>query len=122
MKVTAKKAEKTRPRKLGAKMAAPKERKKAVKPPDERLTHEEFVLLAMRTLGDPRFPGLHVVYSGFNEAFRRYFGSDPIQAVRELVAVGKIKLRVCKGGARIYLPHEIGDVMDADAALEKMGL
>ena len=50
--------------------------------------------------------GIHSVYSGFNEAFREYFGEDPIQITQELASQGKIETRFVKGGVMIYLPSE----------------
>jgi len=51
-----------------------------------KLTEEEFVLQAIRKLRKDPFRGIHTVYSGFNEAFRKYFESDPVEATSRLAA------------------------------------
>lgn len=93
---------------------------------ERKLTPEEFVNRALIKLRDPQYPGIHTVYSGFNQAFRKYFADerlDPIEAVKQLVEEGKIKIRPCKGGAKIYHPNEFnGDSVGGDQALKKMGL
>lgn len=63
--------------------------------------------------------GIHARYSGFNKAFKRYYGkdTDPVWEVEELVLAGKLDIRLCKGGAMIYLAGERQVDM-----LEKMGL
>ena len=50
--------------------------------------------------------GIHSVFSGFNQAFREYFGEDPIKITQELASRGKIELRPVKRGVMIYLPGE----------------
>lgn len=92
-----------------------------------KLTPEEFVLRALDKLRDPKYKGIHSVYSGFNQAFREYFkeeGLDPIVAVNAAAEAGKVKVRPCKGGAKIYKPEEIdGDcIISAKSALNKMNL
>ena len=71
-----------------------------------KLTEEEFVLQAIRKLRKDPFRGIHTVYSGFNEAFRKYFGTNPIEATSRLVAEGKIETRPFKGGMMLFLPGE----------------
>ena len=71
-----------------------------------KLTEEEFVLQAIRKLRKDPFRGIHTVYSGFNEAFRKYFESDPVEATSRLAAQGKIESRPIKGGAMLFLPGE----------------
>ena len=99
------------------------------------LTVEEFTFLGINTLQDPRFPGrVHVVYSGFNVAFRKYFeGRDPTVELDKLKAEGKIGLRTARGGAVIWdpshprkekpeAPEKKPKVDKATATLAKMGL
>ena len=52
--------------------------------------------------------GLHTVWSGFNAAFRQYYGeaADPVAATRLLAEQGKIALRPFKGGMLLYLPTD----------------
>src|SRR4030042_5334420 len=72
----------------------------------ERLTEEEFVIQAIKKLRKDPYRGIHSVYSGFNEAFRKYFGTNPIEATTRLVAEGKIETRPFKGGMMLFLPGE----------------
>jgi hypothetical protein len=73
---------------------------------EKKLTEEEFVLQAIKKLRKDPFRGIHSVYSGFNEAFRRYFGTNPVEVTSRLTAEGKIETRPFKGGAMLFLPGE----------------
>ena len=75
-------------------------------PPCEppRLSHEEFLKSAITKLRKPPYKGIHSVFSGFNEAFRKYFGEDPVSATNRLAQEGRIIIRPAKGGAMLYLP------------------
>jgi hypothetical protein len=71
-----------------------------------KLTEEAFVVQAIKKLRKEPFRGIHSVYSGFNEAFRKYFDTNPVEATSRLAAEGKIEIRPFKGGAMIFLPGE----------------
>lgn len=71
-----------------------------------KLTEEEFVVQAIKRLRKDPFRSIHSVYSGFNEAFRKYFGTNPVEATSRLAAEGKIETRPVKGGAMLFLPGE----------------
>jgi hypothetical protein len=73
---------------------------------EKRLTEEEFAIQAIKKLRKEPFRGIHSVYSGFNEAFRKYFGTNPVEATSRLVGEGKIETRPIKGGAMLFLPGE----------------
>jgi len=73
---------------------------------ERKLTEEEFVLQAIKKLRKEPFRGIHSVYSGFNEAFRKYFGTNPVEATSRLAAEGKIETRPFKGGVMLFLPGE----------------
>ena len=73
---------------------------------EKRLTEEEFVIQAIKKLRKDPYRGIHSVYSGFNEAFRKYFGTNPIEATTRLAAEGKIEPRPFKGGVMLFLPGE----------------
>jgi hypothetical protein len=88
----------------------------------EKLSVEEFVCLAIKTLRMGDFKGIHSVYSGFNEAFKKYFGQDPVQATNRLAEQKKIEIRPIKGGVLLYLPGEAPVQSRGDEALKKMGL
>lgn len=72
----------------------------------KRLSEEEFVVEAIKKLRKAPFRGIHSVYSGFNEAFRKYFGTNPVEATSRLAAEGKIETRPFKGGVMLFLPGE----------------
>jgi len=90
----------------------------------EKLSYEEFVKKAVVSLRKPPYKGIHSVYSGFNEAFRKYFkGEDPVKVVNDLAKEGKIVTRPVKGGVMIYLKEEAPSISSiGDSALKKMGL
>ena len=70
-----------------------------------KLTEEEFVRKAVKKLRG-KYKGIHSVYSGFNTAFKKYFGTNPVEATQRLVSEGKINIRPVKGGVMIYLPED----------------
>lgn len=87
-----------------------------------KMSHEEFVKLAIVKLRTGNFRGIHSVFSGFNEAFKKYFeGEDPIKITTKLAEEGKIALRPAKNGVVLYLPEDAPQAR-GDAALKKMGL
>jgi predicted membrane protein len=90
----------------------------------DKLSHEEFVKKAVVSLRKEGFKGIHTVYSGFNEAFKKYFdGDDPIKATTQLSQENKIVIRPVKGGVMLYLPEDApAPKGQADEALKKMGL
>lgn len=74
---------------------------------ERRLTREEFVRVAILRLRDlSKSKGIHAVYSGFNNAFREYFGEDPVEFMRDLAKQGKVEIAPRRGGVMIYLPGE----------------
>jgi len=88
-----------------------------------KLNHEEFVKKAIVSLRKPGYKGIHTVFSGFNEAFKRYFeGENPVEVTQKLAEEEKIVLRPVKGGVMIYLPEEAPTRTSGDDALKKMGL
>jgi len=72
---------------------------------EEKLGKEEFVVRAIKKLRG-KYRGIHTVFSGFNEAFRQYFGEDPRPVTQEMTNKGIIELRPVKGGVMIYLKGE----------------
>lgn len=89
------------------------EEKKATK-----LEFEAFIKKAIVALRKDGHKGIHTRNSGFNSAFRKYYGLDskstvPIEAVNKLATDNKISMRLTVGGAVIYLPGEYeGDTAD----------
>ncbi len=89
----------------------------------EKLSSEEFIRLAVVRLRNGNFKGIHSVYSGFNEAFKRYFeGGDPVKATTDLAGAGKLVIRPAKNGVMLYLPEDAPQGDRGDRALRKMGL
>lgn len=70
-----------------------------------KLTEEEFTRKAVKKLRG-KYKGIHTVYSGFNSAFKEYFGTNPVEATQRLAREGKINIRPVKGGVMIYLPED----------------
>lgn len=90
---------------------------------EERLSHEEFVKKAIVSLRKEGYKGIHTVYSGFNEAFKKYFeGENPIDVTNSLAKEGKVVIRPVKGGVMLYLPEEAPGGGSAQETLKKMGL
>ncbi len=90
---------------------------------EEKLSREEFIRKAIISLRKDGYKGIHSVYSGFNEAFKKYFpGENPVEETNKLARDGKIVIRPVKGGVMLYLPEEAPGASSADQALKKMGL
>ncbi|MGQ9672039.1 MAG: hypothetical protein ACUVV5_02760 [Candidatus Aminicenantales bacterium] len=88
-----------------------------------KLSEEEFVKKAILSLRTEPFKGIHSVYSGFNEAFKKYFdGEDPVKVTTRMAAEGKIAIRPVRGGVILYLPGDAPQTSRADEALKKIGL
>jgi hypothetical protein len=90
----------------------------------EKMSHEEFVKKAIVSLRKEGYKGIHTVYSGFNEAFKKYFsGENPVEVTNALAQEGKIVIRPVKGGVMLYLLEDApSGKSSADEALKKMGL
>ena len=74
---------------------------------DKKMTMGEFVVKAIEKGRTSKSQGIHVVFSGFNEAFKAYFdGADPRASTATLQAEGLIVVRPCRGGAMIYKAAE----------------
>jgi|SRR3972149_7136762 len=74
---------------------------------EKKYNYEEFfkiAILRLRTISKSR--GIHSVFSGFNQAFREYYGEDPVKVTQELASMAKIEIRPVKGGVMLYLPGE----------------
>ena len=90
----------------------------------EKMNHEEFVRKAVVSLRKEGYKGIHTVYSGFNEAFKKYFeGENPVEATNKLSQEGKIVIRPVKGGVMLYPAEEPPAAKGSgDEAVKKMGL
>ena len=85
---------------------------------ERKLNEEEFVLQAIKKLRKEPYRGIHGVYSGFNEAFRKYFGTNPVEITSRLAAEGKIESRPFKGGVMLFLPGEAPKRPSADEIIQ----
>jgi hypothetical protein len=85
---------------------------------ERKLSEEEFVLQAIKRLRKEPYRGIHSVYSGFNEAFRKYFGTNPVEATSRLAAEGKMETRPFKGGVMLFLPGEAPKRPSADEIIQ----
>jgi len=82
---------------------------------------EEFVRRAILNLRNPaKSKGIHSVYSGFNAAFKAYYGKDPVAATNKLAKEGKIVIIPRKGGVMLYLPEDAPKSDNAKKALSKI--
>lgn len=63
---------------------------------------EEFVLASIKRLRKKGYRGIHVVYSGFNDQFRKKFKADPIEFVNNLEKRGVVVTHLVKGGVMLY--------------------
>ncbi len=93
----------------------------------ERLSHEEFIRKAILSLRQKEYKGIHSVYSGFNEAFKKYFvGEDPVKATTALAKENKVVIRPVRGGVMLYLPEDApaqpSSERTAEETLKKMGI
>jgi hypothetical protein len=70
-----------------------------------KLSEEEFIRRAIKKLRG-NYKGIHSVYSGFNTAFKEYFGTNPVETTQRLAKEGKIFVRPVKGGVLLYLPED----------------
>lgn len=84
-----------------------------------KLSADEFIVTAIRKLrevenekartkGRRESKGIHSVYSGFNAAFKSYFGGDasPVDATKSAAERDVIDIGGARGGAMLYLPGE----------------
>lgn len=88
----------------------------------KKLTQSEFVTKAIVSLRKEGYKGIHAVYSGFNDAFESYFGSDPKIATKELQEKGVIAITPAKGGVMLYLAKDRPEADRGASVLKKMGL
>ena len=86
---------------------------------------EKFVMLAIEKLRKPPYKGIHVVFSGLNQAFRERFPKlDPIVFIDGLKKKGKVVLIPVKRGPILYKTKDAPKTQPSGGALalKKMGL
>ena len=90
-----------------------------------KMSEKDFVLRGIESLRKGSYRGIHTRYSGFNDAFRKYFGegADPVGTTKKLAEQGVITIRPCKGGVMIYKAGDAPAAVDGGAkALAAMGI
>jgi hypothetical protein len=88
--------------------------------PRKQMSEYDFVVTAIKKLRKPPYKGIHSVYSGFNQAFRDYFGKNPVEVTTKLAEEGKIVTRPVKGGVTLYLPEDAPAARGGKSALDKI--
>ena len=66
------------------------------------LSKEEFVLQSIKELRTKNYRGIHAVYSGFNDAFRKRFNEDPVEFIKKLEKRGVVSTHLVRGGVMLY--------------------
>jgi len=86
------------------------------------LSDEEFVVEGIKKLRREPYKGIHSVFSGLNEAFRKHFNRDPVEFTGKLASAGKIEIIPIKSGkgVMLYLPGEGPRGKKTDEALKKI--
>ena len=86
----------------------------------KKISEYDFVVKAIKKLRKPPYKGIHTVYSGFNQAFKDYFGTNPVETTQRLAKEGKITIRPVKGGVMLYLPEDALGPRDSKSVLESI--
>jgi len=84
------------------------------------LSVEQFLERAIKKLRKPGYVGIHCVYSGFNRAFRKYYGKDPRAEIDKLAKKGFLVVVVVRGGVMLNLATEFKGKPREDDALAKI--
>ena len=86
------------------------------------LSEEEFVTEGIKKLRKEPYRGIHSVFTGFNDAFRKHFNKDPIEFTSRMVSEGKLEIIPLKSGkgVMLYLPGEGPRGKKTDEALKKI--
>ena len=86
------------------------------------LSEEEFAVEGIKQLRKEPYKGIHSVFSGFNDAFRKHFNKDPIEFTGKMVSAGKIEIIPIRSGkgVMLYLPGEGPRGRKTDETLKKI--
>ncbi|MBC7129380.1 MAG: hypothetical protein H5T45_06605 [Thermoplasmatales archaeon] len=87
---------------------------------EAKISEEEFVINAIKKLRKPPYKGIHSVFSGFNAAFKEYFGKNPVEVTTRMAKEGKIIIRPAKRGVMLYLPEDSPDLPKTDEIIKKI--
>ena len=85
-------------------------------------SEEEFVVGGIKKLRKDPYKGIHSVFSGFNDAFRKHFNKDPIEFTSKMASAGKVEIIPLRSGkgVMLYLPGEGPRGRKIDEALKKI--
>ena len=88
----------------------------------QSFSEEEFAIEGIKKLRKEPYKGIHSVFSGFNDAFRKHFNKDPIELTSRMVSAGKLEIIPLKSGkgVMLYLPGEGPRGKKTDEALKKI--
>lgn len=89
-------------------------------PNEVRIAKEKFAVSAIRKLRTGKYKGIHTVYSGFNQAWKEYFGDDPVIGVNKLIADGHITGHPAKHGFQIGLLEDAPNGKNTTEILNKI--
>jgi len=86
------------------------------------LSEEEFVIEGIKKLRKEPYRGIHSVFSGLNDAFRKHFNKDPIELTSKMASEGKIEVIPLRSGkgVMLYLPGDGPRGRKTDEALKKI--
>ena len=85
---------------------------------EKKISEYDFVVKAIKRLRKPPYKGIHSVYSGFNQGFKDYFGTNPVETTQQLAEEGKVTIRPVRGGVMLYLPEDAPVPRDSKSVLE----
>jgi hypothetical protein len=88
----------------------------------QSLSEEQFVIEGIRKLRKEPYKGIHSVFSGFNDAFRKHFNKDPIEVTSKMASEGKVEIIPLRSGkgVMLYLPGEGPRGKKTEEALKKI--
>ena len=88
----------------------------------QSLTEEEFIIEGIKKLRKEPYKGIHSVFSGLNDAFRKHFNKGPIEFTSKMASEGKIEIIPLKSGkgVMLYLPGEGPRGKKTEEALKKI--
>ncbi len=88
----------------------------------QSLSEEEFVVEGIKKLRKDPYKGIHSVFSGFNDAFRKHFNKDPIEITSKMASAGEVEIIPLRSGkgVMLYLPGEGPRGRKTDEALKKI--
>jgi hypothetical protein len=89
---------------------------------NQSLSEEEFAIEGIKKLRKEPYRGIHSVFSGFNDAYRKHFNKDPIEFTGKMVSAGKIEIIPIRSGkgVMLYLPGEGPKGRKTDETLKRI--